>query len=878
MLRHPRLVVVCSLLFVASMGVNLAKVEIDPSIKTMMPEDFPAWINIERFEDLFSASEMLLVAVETDDLLEEETLRSLSAFQEKLEELADAYRVVSVFTVRYLEAEKNSFKPSLLIDPDSLPRAEELREETRKRLLTDDMYVGNIVSDDLGCMAFIILPNEDFDDERLALETMALAKGTFGDRAIVTGLPSTRTEVSRGVQGDLKTFLPIGIVLMVLLLVLSFRTWLGAILPLLVVVMSIVSTFGLMGLIGEKIRMVTVIMPVMLIAVANDYGIHLVAHFLGRMSADPDGNPKEHAYHVAKSLGVPIMAAGLTTVAGFLTLLSHVIPAVQMSGLLSAFGVVVAFVLSLTFVPAMLTLLRPPRRVVTGFNSGLMTNALRFLCAHLRKHGPGTVLALMVLGLAGATGIVKLKVDTDPVHYFHTSSPMRQANEYVNRVFGGSAQLNVVVEGDIKQPALLRKMEKLQEFLEAKPMVSRTQSVVDTVKKMNRAFHNDDEAFEVIPDSREVVAQFLLLYSFQSDLSDFDHLVDLSYTHAQIAARVNSTSSSDLTTLVNDTEAFIDSNLGRDEFTMVTGFVSILGTLLDLIVRGQIISLILSLFLVYVIGAAVFRSMVGGLYVSLPIVMAVAFVFGLMGYFKIELNVATAMLSSILVGVGVDYIIHFLWHYRTHLRKVQDPWEAVELTLFSSGRGIIVNALSVVIGFSVLLASNFLPIFFFGFLLTISISSCLVAAVVILPVAVTTFRPAFLTAGGAASAAEPAETVCLEASSGWLFKLVEILLLVALSAGIVYLLYWAGGRVVGWYGALPAGTGFWTAIWGLITENGSISVALYVLICLNSSGVAEFKFGKPLVKAFLLSVPLTPVVMMIWARATSKASPREVGA
>ena len=194
----------------------------------------------------------------------------------------------------------------------------------------------------------------------------------------------------------------------------------------------------------------------------------------------------------------------------------------------------------------------------------------------------------------------------------------------------------------------------------------------------------------------------------------------------------------------------------------------------------------------------------------------------------------------------------------------------MEETLSTSGRGIIVNALSVIVGFSVMLFSNFLPIFFFGFLLTISITSCLVGALAILPVLVTTFNPSFLRrpaaeGPGAAIAVEPDWGEAAQPSR-WLSAATRAGAGLCL-VGLGYLVYLLCGIISDWYTATAAATGFWTALWELIKDNPSIAAALYVLGCLNSAGVAEFKFGKNFVRAFLLALPLTPFIMIgAWAR------------
>ncbi len=464
------------------------------------------------------------------------------------------------------------------------------------------------------------------------------------------------------------------------------------------------------------------------------------------------------------------------------------------------------------------------------------------------------------------TGIPDVVVDTDPVHYFAEGTPIRSANEYVNKVFGGSAQINVVVQGDLKDPGLLRRMQQLEEFLEREPMVSRTQSIIDPIRRMNRAFHDDDPAWEVIPDNREAVAQFLLLYSFQSDLSDFDHMVDFPYTHGQLSARVNTTSSNGFLKLVSDTERFIRENLSESEFPMVTGFVSVLGVLVKLIVRGQLISIGMSLTLIFLLTCLFFRSIVAGIWGALTLTFALGIIFGLMGHFGIELNIATVMMASVVVGVGVDYVIHFLWHYRENLSLTGDPWTAVERTLSASGRGIVVNALSVIVGFCVLLASSFLPVMFLGFMLTFSIGICLLVALTVVPVLVVKLNPRFVRRHVETEADLPVPAG-LDREPGRVSRIVTRLLQLSIAAGVAALLYLAVAALVRWSDGLPEGLTFWSEVWRLILDNLSIVVALYCLMCVNSAGLAEFRFRREFTQAFLRAVVMTPPVMIVaWAR------------
>ena len=867
---RPRLVITVVLMIVVSLGWNLRYLEMDPSIRNMLPNDLPEWVNLRDFEETFGASDILLVSVETGDLMAQETVEALYGLHCSLEALDDVDRVLSIFEMKYLEARDGSFRPVDLLDPDDPPETPEERAEIARRIRSEALFSGTIVSEDLRYCSFIVLLEEDFYDAGVVAAVDA-AVAVSGVDAVVVGLPKTRISVTDGMQGDMKLFLPLGIVLMIGLLVVSFWSWLGAILPLLVVILSIVSTFGLMGLLGEKVRFVTVIMPVMLIAIANDYGIHLVSHYLGKVGEAPDRDARMSAWLATRSLSIPILAAGLTTVAGFLTLTSHAIPSARTLGLLSAFGIIVAFILTLTFIPAMLSILPKPPHAIKRFRDGPLTRMLNGFAGLLKRHGVALAIVLVIIGVGSMTGIPRIVIDTDPIHYFHEDDPVRVANEHVNEIFGGSVQMNVVVEGDIKDPGVLGRMEEVAEFLEGQELVSQVTSIVQPIKRMNQAFHDNDPAWYQLPDRGNVVGDFLLLYSMAADPSDFDHMVEFDYTRAQVAARVASTSSTQQRRLVMDTQDYLEQHQDPDEFPMVTGFVSVLGVLVDLIVRGQLISLAVSLILVMLITTALFRSLVAGFMITLPLVSAMLTVFGLMGYMEIELNIATVMLSSILIGVGVDYTIHFLWHFREHLAVEDDPWDAVRQTLNGSGRGIIVNALSVIVGFSVMLFSNFMPIFFFGFLLTLSIASCLLAALVLLPVLSILVKPRFLFGDAerariaARIAAAPTPVVPADPPPLWMRIVTRGGALVGVVV-VLWAIWWIGSSLNGFYGTLDAGQ-WWPETLAVLGENWGIAVAVYTLISLNAAGVAEFRFGRSFAKAFALAIPMTPPLMIaLWAR------------
>jgi hypothetical protein len=313
----------------------------------------------------------------------------------------------------------------------------------------------------------------------------------------------------------------------------------------------------------------------------------------------------------------------------------------------------------------------------------------------------------------------------------------------VNRYFGGNTSISVAAEGDIKNPDILRHIDDLERSLEAQPNVGTATSLARVIRRMNKVMNDDDPAFDRIPDTRDAVAQYLLLYSMSGDPDDFDRLVDFPYEHAQVAARINTTSMKGISEVVRFTEDYIKKD-PDSPFTIMGGHGVMFTRMTEIIVNGQIMSLLASLLVITTLMTILFRSPTAGLLAFLTLGLAMALLFGLMGYLGIDLDVATSMLSAIMIGVGVDYTIHYFWRYRIERAAGKDPADAVVVTLTTVGRGIVFNALSVVVGFAVLFASAFMPVKFFGFLVVVSISACLMGALVLLPAITLVFRPRFL--------------------------------------------------------------------------------------------------------------------------------------
>ena len=726
-------------------ATQLPALEIDPEVKNQLPAEMPGRLDIQRIEGVFGGSEMLMVVLTAEDVLAADTLRRLEKISEGLEDVDSVDRVMGLFTLTDIQGEDGMMVVEEAIE--RIPETPAERDALAERLRENDLVYGNVLAEDFTAVATIALLSTSTTDSESIAAVQAVLDAHPGPEAIaIGGMPVVRTRVSEDIRSDMQRFVPIGLLIILGFLYVCFRQLRGVLLPFLGVVMSTIGAMGTIPLMGWKVQMVTVILPVILLAVANDYGIHLMAKYQEENVPGRDRSKTAIAQRVLEDLGGPVVAAGLTTMAGLLCLTTHIIVPAKQLGILASIGVGFALLASICFVPALLAVLpvAEPIASLTGEAESTRLERLLAWVADLVVARPKALIAsLLVTATVATSGIAFLQVDTNPVNYYDAGAEVAQTAALINKHFGGSTELSILLGGDLQEPEMLHRIDALEAELAAMPQVGQTQSVVQVVKKMNQAVMGGAKEAYALPDSREAVAQYFLLYSMGGDPEDFSRMVDFEYEHALVVARINSTGTQDIAKVVQAAEAHLAEAPPPGE-VVVGGFGALFVDLVRAVVDGQILSLALSVALVFVLVGIAFRSVAAGFWSVVPLGMAIPVLFGLMGYLAIELNIVTAMLSSIMIGVGIDYTIHFLWRFRDERRAGHEPPVALHRTLSTTGRGIVFNALSVVTGFAVLLISNFLPVKFFGFLVVVCISACLVGALVLLPAICLVVRPGFL--------------------------------------------------------------------------------------------------------------------------------------
>jgi predicted RND superfamily exporter protein len=461
------------------------------------------------------------------------------------------------------------------------------------------------------------------------------------------------------------------------------------------------------------------------------------------------GTREEVIIQVVEEMANPVFTAALTTAIGFLTLLSAFLDPIREFGLFSAAGVIFAFVISLTLIPAAFSLTPLPQAIQRRKEKGSPLEWGARLLSHIVDRRGWVVVAIALVFLGGFLAqIPRLQVETDVSKYFRQDSPVIRGMNYVEEHFGGSLQMSVVVNtgqrDGLKDPQVLSFMDDLQAYMESLGPIGKTSSLVDLVKETNYALHGDDDAYYVIPDSARAIAQVLLLFEMGGG-EVLESMVSKNFSQAQITVPVQSVGTAELQDLLQSIQSFIEENSPPGVTAYTTGMPDIYVQISGKIVHSQVTTLVASLCGVGIVVSLLMGSFIAGLLSLTPLVLSVVGNFGTMALTGANLDIATVMIASIVIGIGVDYSVHFITRYRRERRRGAPHKEALFVTYNTTGRAIIYNALTLTFGFLVLTLSHFGALQTMGWLVALTMVASALGALFIVPATLGLSHPKFLT-------------------------------------------------------------------------------------------------------------------------------------
>jgi predicted RND superfamily exporter protein len=436
---------------------------------------------------------------------------------------------------------------------------------------------------------------------------------------------------------------------------------------------------------------------------------------------------------------LPVVVSALTIIAGFLSLAFTKIPAIRTTAIFAAIGAGVTMILSLTFIPALLVLL--PRRAM-AFRVGLAGKMCKLLGETGRwatSHQTALYILTAVIIVVSLVGMRRINIDIDYFHFFKPGSETSIGLANINQRLSGAVSFEIIVEGQrpgaMEDPKTLERIAELQSFAESRrgddgQGIDRTISVVDFVKHLNRAFHDNDPQHYAIPADPKMVEELL------SDRDQLRGFLSPDGRTARILIRSNLTGSHAMATVIEEIERR-GGDLLPDCRVLATGTFVLLNRTSDQIAGEQVQSLTIALITIYIMLSILFRSLRVGLTAIVPNLIPVLFFFGFMGWRGIPLNLTTSLVASVVLGLAVDNSVQFIVRFCRVQTETETLRDAIIQSMRLSGRPIIYANVALAAAFAIFALSNFKPIGIFGLLSAVTIIGCLVEDLVLLPARLT---------------------------------------------------------------------------------------------------------------------------------------------
>lgn len=721
---RPWLFIVVTLLLTLSLGSGALKIRVQDDLTQVVPPDAPVRLAMTELETTFGRAETVVVMLKrrSGDIFDPDFLAVLVDVYTRLSNARPLARVQGLPGVnRYVRDAQGALSAQpLLAAPPAATEVAALREA----IVGDATIRRAFLSQDMTATALYVDPKANADDSDVAAAIADAVAAVGADVSVhTTGMSVVRGATTAAIRHDMMVLVPVVAVVLLGLLAIAFRTFGAVMLTLLIVSFSILPGAGLMGFLGVPLTAINNTFPVLILSIASAGAIHILSIFYLRQR---EGFTKHAAVlAVVEELTLPVFIAAATTAAGFVSLMTSPLPPIGTLGWVVAVGVIWSWWMSTFVLPAALVLM--PERRVSQNEMPLVQRVVAYLADLPLKHSRTLVLFILVsLGVVLALGLPRLKRETRVERFFAPTAPVRIDSDAIDAAFRGSTPLEIIVREDVKDPEVLRRVAAFSKAVQEVEHVGSADSIADVVLRMQEGFTGERK----IPDDRTQLAQLLLLFSFSVPPEQYQRFVATDEQSLRITVRMPNLAPDELDATLERIQEIVARELaGLD--VAVTGKALFLSELNRMVVRSAVRSMGFSLLLVFVICWFTFRSLREGLEGMSPLFVTVLGIFGIMGLVGVPLTVASALVSAIVIGVGVDYGVHVL--ARWDLLKGLDHAEHVRKTIAEVGRPILLNALAVGAGLGVLALSQFQPIQQLGMLSVTTMLMAAVGALLIIP-------------------------------------------------------------------------------------------------------------------------------------------------
>ena len=721
-LRRPIIVIFIIAAITFVFAWRLPDLAFKTSIYDLQIEDLPETAQYNSFKKIFGSDEIIRIVIKCDNVFDPITFR-------KVEQLAEAAAAVEgVRRVISLPGVKKAVDVSGNWDMEKFSAV----------VLPVDLFHKNLISADRKTTALTLVLKNDADPDTVIRRVRKLLADGPKDLALYQiGMPLVSEALVKFTQKDFSRLPPLTFLLIAIVLLILFRKAQYVLLPLAAMGLALVWTLGLMTYLGIPLSMLTMMVPVFLIAVGTAYCLHIVSEYL--RCQQEAASPAEAVTRTYSNIALPTCLAVLTTAIGLGSLLVNRISAIQEFAIFSCFGIFSILIIVMTFLPAALSFISLPAK---DSQKPMASTPLfdRFIEKIIDLNLNHQKIVLPVIGvvvLICLIGIFRMRVETNPVGYLKDGTPVKNNFNDIYQTLSGSFPINIVMghsEGDyFEDPQHLADIARIQDFLVTLPGVDKTVSFADYLKLVNYVLNHFEPKYYTLPEEAFEVRMVMNNYTTILGEDMLNRFINSDFSKTNIVLLTHISSSQEFLNIRESTLAFVKQHFSKDLNWEVTGLGMVIAASSHQLTIGQVKSLSITMILVFGIMFILFLSSKVGLIAIIPNLFPIIINFGIMGWLGIELSMVTSLIASIAIGLAVDDTIHYLARYNHEFRKDLDDERATRDTLYHVGRPITFTTITICLGFSVLIFSSFKPTAIFGVLMVITSLSALIGDLILLP-------------------------------------------------------------------------------------------------------------------------------------------------
>jgi len=732
------LIIISLIIFTGLTAISASLLEFDYDFEHFFPQNDPDLDYFLDYRETFeNDNDYILISIGNNNgIFNSIFLNKAALFTRDLEQLNHVKEVISPINIKTPII--NSFGaievPLLHINDANKLKTDSLR------ILQSKEYSKTLFSADLSAIC-IVVNNTQIISKKAADEVLTdienlIEEYKFEQLHYAGKIRGQKMYLTK-MKFELMLFLSISILLIILFLFITFRSAYGIIIPLITVFIAIIGVLGIMQITGKSLDVMSTLLPTILFVVGMSDAIHILNRYIEELRS---GKEKITAIKTTfKEVGLATLFTSITTAVGFITLISVPIKPMQDFGIYSAVGVLLAFVIAITFLPATLSLLKKPKIVTKQAKQLFWNKILSKSFIYVIKNQGKVVFGYVIIVIISVIGIFQLEVDYKLLEDLAEDDPLQQDFRFFEDSYSGIRPFEMAIytkdSSSIFEYEIIQEMDKVETYLYDTYEAGFILSPVSIIKALNKATHGGSSAYFKIPTKKSQYKKLVRkLKRFNID-NKLNNLINKDKTIARFTGKMDDVGSKAVKEKNIEFERFFKTKIDNNLIAYkMTGTALLVDKNNEYLALNLIIGLAIAFFLIAVLIGIIFKSFKMALLSIIPNVVPLAFIGGLMGFLGTNINMSTSIIFTIAFGIAVDDTIHFLSKFKIESGKGKSFIYSLKRTYLSTGKAIVITTLILCAGFISLVFSDFKSTFLIGTYVGLILFAAVITDLLLLPV------------------------------------------------------------------------------------------------------------------------------------------------